>query len=113
MNFSSENTERLTKVTDDLGETLIKSGFGFYVDQLSQIRLAAERHDIEEFKNQIINRGLFGGTGAMWEIWIENKQLRRAFQRQFRQFMDLIKEMGITNERVNQVREGFDFMDKD
>jgi hypothetical protein len=113
MNFSSENIERLTRVIDDLGNTLIKSGFGFYVDHLSQIRLAAERQDIEEFKNQIISRGLFGGAGAMWEIWIENKQLRTKFNKQFCDFVDLLKEMGIANERVNQVREAFNLTDKE
>ena len=107
IDFSNDNIERLTTITDALGDTLIRTGFGIYVDQLSQIRLAAERHDKENFEKQVINRGLFGGAGALWEIWIEDKQSQIKFEKQFCEFVDQLKCMGINNARINQVREGF------
>lgn len=107
IDFSDENVAALTKLSDQLGDTLIKSGFGFGVDHLSQIRLAADRHDNEEFKKLVISRELFGGSGAIWEIWIEDKQLQSQFNRQFCDYIDLLKTMGIRNGRVNQVRSYF------
>jgi hypothetical protein len=107
IDFSNDNVERLTAITDALGDTLIKAGFGVYVDQLAQIRLAAERHDKESFEKQVINNGLFGGAGALWEIWINDKQLQKNFDKRFCDFIDHLKRMGINNSRVNQVREAF------
>jgi hypothetical protein len=107
IDFSQNNVERLATITDNLRDTLIKAGFGVYVDQLSQIRLAAERQDKEAFEKQVINRGLFGGAGALWEIWINDEQLQKTFEKQFCEFVDQLKKMGVNNPRVNQVREGF------
>ena len=109
IDFSNENIERLTKFADELGDTLIKTGFDLYVDFLSQIRLAAERHNEEEFKKLVLRRELFGGAGALWEIWIEEENLRIKFEKQFCDFVDLLKLMGIRNGRVNQARKSFPF----
>ena len=105
--FSEAYVEKLSKIADDLGHTLIKAGFGFYVDILTKIRIAAKQHDNETFKKLIISRELFGGAGAMWEIWIEDKQLHTIFEKQFCDFLDLLKKMGIKNGRINQVRQIF------
>jgi len=108
MDFSKENVEALKKLSDQLGDTLIKAGYGSRVDYLSQIRLAADKHDNEMFQKLVISRELFGGSGALWEIWIEDKRLRTDFNKQFCDYVDLLKKMGIINERVNQVRNNFD-----
>ena len=107
IDFSNDNIERLTKFADELGDTLIKTGFSLYVDFLSQIRLAAEQHNEEKFKKLVISRELFGGAGALWEIWIEEEHLRMKFEKQFCDFVDLLKQMGIRNRRVNQIRKSF------
>jgi hypothetical protein len=107
IDFSDEKVERLSNLTDQLGDILIKSGFGFYVDYLSQVRLSAEKRDKEKFKKLAISVELFGGAGALWEIWIEDNQLRVKFEQQFCRFVDQLKEMGIKNGRVDQVRNGF------
>lgn len=91
IDFSNDNIERLTKFADELGDTLIKTGFGLYVDILSQIKLEALRHNEEEFKKLVISRELFGGAGALWEIWIEEEHLRIKFEKQFCDFVDLLK----------------------
>ena len=111
IDFADENIEELSKLTIELGDTLIRANLGIYVDYLSCIRLAAEQHDIETFKKKVISRELFGGAGALWEIWIEDKQLRRTFNEQFCEYVDLLKKMGIRNERINQVRKSFKHFD--
>lgn len=108
IDFSELNVQLLTTLSDEMGETLIKAGFGFWVDYLSQIRLAADTQNEEEFKRLIISNELFGGAGAIWEIWIEDGQLRAEFNKQFCDYVDLLKTMGIKNERINQVRSTFD-----
>ena len=60
IDFSDENVTQLTKLLDDIGDTLIKSGHGFYVDQLAQIRLAAERQDKDKFRLLVVSREQIG-----------------------------------------------------
>jgi hypothetical protein len=103
LDFSDDKVKRLETVTDNLGETLIKAGQGFYVDHLSQIRLAAKRCNGEGFKKLVISPELFGGAGALCEIIIKDKQLGKKFEKEFREFVDLLKDIGIRNGRVNQI----------
>jgi len=44
---------------------------------------------------------------AASEIWIEDNQLRRTFNEQFCEYVDLLKKMGIRNGRIDQVRKSF------
>jgi hypothetical protein len=105
--------KKLSESTDKLGDILIKAGFGSMVDHLFQIRLAAERGDTASFKKLVISRELFGGSGAMWEIWIDDKQLQVKFKKQFCAFVDLLRVMGINSKRMNQVRKGMDLSSND
>ena len=81
--FMEQNVSELTRKSDLLGQTLIDNGLGFYVDYLSQIRLAADNKNESEFKKLIISRELFGGAEALWEIHIENQIEYKKFKKQF------------------------------
>ena len=102
--FSEENISELTRNSDSLGQTLIENGLGFYVDHLSQIRLAADKKNEEEFKKLVISRDLFGGSEALWEIHIENPNEYEKFNRQFTKYIDLLTRMGIRKGRVRQIQ---------
>ncbi|MBR9831441.1 hypothetical protein GYB57_04780 [bacterium] len=104
IDFSDENVSELTRKSDLLGQTLIDNGLGFYVDYLSAIRLAAENKNETEFKKLVISRELFGGSGALWEIHIENPTEYRKFNNQFCEYLDLISEMGIKHRALKQTR---------
>jgi len=108
IDFSNANVEAFSELSDKLGDTLIKAGFGSYIDNLSQIRLAAGKHDEETFKKLVVSRELFGSSGALWEIWIDDKQYKAQFNKLFADYIDLLKQMGIRNKRMNQVRSFFE-----
>jgi hypothetical protein len=104
IDFSELNVSELTLKSDLLGQTLIDNGLGFYVDYLSEIRLAAENKNESEFRKLVISRELFGGAGALWEIHIENQTEYRKFNSQFCDYLDLISEMGIKHRALRQTR---------
>jgi hypothetical protein len=103
IDFSDENVTELTLKSDLLEQTLIENGKGFYVDHLSQIRLAADNKNESEFRKLVISRELFGGAGALWEIYIENPTEYKKFNKQFSEYVDLLTRMGIRNRRVKQI----------
>lgn len=76
----------------------------FYVDYLSQILLAADNKNEDEFKRLVISRVLFGGSGALWEIYIENPTEYKKFKTQFLKYLELLTRMGINNGRVKQIQ---------
>jgi len=107
INFSDYNVALLSTLTDNLGDLLIHCHFGVYVDHLSQIRLSAEKKEEDIFKTHVISATLFGSSGALWEIWIEDDQKRKEFEKRFCDFVDHLIKMGIKNPRIKQIREDF------
>lgn len=104
IDFSDENVSELTLKSDLLGQTLIDNGLEFYIDHLSKIRLSADKKNESEFREFVISRELFGGAGALWEIYIENPTEYKKFNKQFSEYVDLLTRMGINNGRVKQIR---------
>jgi hypothetical protein len=104
IDFSEKNLTDLTILSDQLGQTLIDNGLGDFVDQLSRIRLAADAKNEVDFKDLIISRELFGGSGALWEIHIEDKPQYKTFNKQFCEYLDLVTRMGIRNRTVEKTR---------
>jgi hypothetical protein len=104
IDFSEENYAELTNLSDSLGQILIENGMGLYVEYLSQIRIAADNKNESEFRKLVVSRELFGGSGALWEIYIENRTEYRKFNKQFCEYIDLITRMGIRNGRIKQTR---------
>ncbi|MEZ4803485.1 MAG: hypothetical protein R2797_11995 [Gelidibacter sp.] len=104
IDFSDENVSELTMKSDLLGQTLIDNGLGFYVDHLSQIRLSADTQNESEFKKLVISRELFGGAGALWEVYIENPTEYQKFKKQFSEYVDVLTRMGIKNGRIKQIQ---------
>lgn len=104
IDFSDENISELIQKSDRLGQILIDNGLGFYIDYLTQIRLAADNKNESEFEELVIRRELFGGSGALWEIYIENPTEYKKFNKLFTEYIALLTKMGIRNGRVRQIQ---------
>lgn len=102
IDFSNDKISRLIEKTDLLEKVLIKNGLDYHVDYLSQIRLAAENKNELEFKKLVISNKLFGGSGALWEIHIENLNEYEKFNKHFFDYVELLIQMGIRNRCVKQ-----------
>ena|ERR1043165_1083002 len=109
-NFSNENLISLSHIISNLCDTLTKTGHVGWVDYLSKIEVTAQQHNHEAFNSYVVSNEIFGGAGAMWEIWIEAIDLRIQFEKQFCEFVDLLKNIGVSNVRIDQIREGFKFI---
>ena len=101
INFSDENVSELTLKSDLLGQTLIDNGMGFYVDYLSQIRLAADNKNDTEFKKLVLKSGLFRGNSSLRDIQMKSPSENRKFNSQFYQYVNLINRMGIRKKQIS------------
>jgi hypothetical protein len=107
LDFSEEKLDKLYCSIDSLRQTLISAGFNCYAEQLLNIKQASERKDTQSFREQLNCRVLFGGFGAMWEIWISDKILMSRFEKQFREFLDNLEGIGVRNNKIEQIKRVF------
>jgi len=107
LDFSDKKLERLSNSIEKLRCTLASAGFACYAEQLARISDTLQRRDSHSFREQVNCRVLFGGFGAMWEIWISDKMLMAQFEKQFRAFLDNLEDVGIRNEKIQQIRKVF------
>ncbi len=107
LDFSEEKLDKLSSSIESLRQTLISAGFNCYAEQLQKIRQASERKDSQSFREQLNCRVLFGGFGAMWEIWISDKILMARFERHFRDFLDALERIGVRNSKIEQIKRVF------
>ncbi len=105
IDLSKRKIDRLKRLTKGLEIILLENGFGFYSDYLNQIWIAANAKNGVEFRTLVESQEIFGGSGALWEIYIENRTDYKRFNKQFCRYIDHIKRMGIANNRIQQIRE--------
>ena len=104
IDFSDENIAELKIKSDLLGKILIENGKGVYLEHLSRILNEAENKNEAVFRRLVISRELFGGSGALWEIYIEDFTEYHKFNKQFSEYIGLLTHMGIKNGRVKQIQ---------
>ncbi|XCF07515.1 hypothetical protein ABI125_06570 [Tamlana crocina] len=103
LNFSEENIESLTKSVTELKDLLTKIGTSLGQQELTNVLASAMKKDSVLFKKYVLTNELFGGAGALWELYCGNDNLQSEFQNKFNNFCrDLIK-IGIKNRRIKQV----------
>lgn len=104
--FSDENIESLSVSVTELKDVLRKIGTSGGAQQLNNVLASAMKKDSESFRKYVLTNELFGGAGALWEIYCGNDELQAEFENRFKNFCMELKKIGIKNGRVNQVING-------
>lgn len=105
INFSQDNVKLLEQITAELKNILITNHFSVYLNQLDDILTAAVSNHYDDFNRAMSVNSLFGGAGALWEIYMPDSAERYKFVNVLCGYIDQLKVMGIKNQRIDQVRE--------
>jgi hypothetical protein len=92
--------DELKNQTTRLRETLQNNGFSSYNFRLSNALAAAQIGDEIKFRELVISNEIFGGAGALWEIYIDDKFEYEKFNAQFSNYIEALIKIGIRNKRV-------------
>jgi hypothetical protein len=106
LNFSDENIESLSKTITELKNILSKVGTSIGSQELNNVLSSAMKKDSESFRKNTSTNELFGGAGALWELYCGNDSLQTEFENGFKNFCIELKKIGIENSRVNQILNG-------
>ncbi|MFM2224894.1 MAG: hypothetical protein RJA07_1096 [Bacteroidota bacterium] len=105
--FSESNINRLSEVTILLKNILEANNcFGYHI-AIDNVLDAAKKKNDSEFISFATHKTLFGGMGALWEIYFAEESLMKKFETTFLIYLEILNEIGLNNERVNQIRQGF------
>lgn len=104
--FSDENIESLSESIVELKNILSKVGTSIGSQELNNVLASAMKKDSESFKKNTLTNELFGGAGALWELYCGDDNLQDEFDKGFKKFCLELKKIGINNGRVNQVLDG-------
>ena len=103
LNFSEENIESLTKSVTELKDVLTKIGTSLGQQTLTNVLASAMKKDSKIFKENVLTNELFGGAGALWELYCGNDNLQSEFQNKFNEFCQDLIRIGIKNRRIKQI----------
>ncbi|MET1259882.1 hypothetical protein ABV409_11080 [Flagellimonas sp. DF-77] len=106
LDFSDENIESLSESVVDLKNILSKIGTNIGSHELNNVLASAMKKDSKSFKKSILTNELFGGAGALWELYCGDDNLQNEFDKRLKNFCLELKKIGISNARVNQILNG-------
>lgn len=104
--FSDDKVDELRETINELREILMKAGFNSYIYSLIKVLSAAEQSDSHKYKSSVETNDLFGGAGALWEIYIPDKKLMKNYHNVFYNFILQLEKIGVKNKRIKQVLNG-------
>lgn len=103
LNFSDENIESLSESILVLKDVMMEIGVSNSSNELNSILASAMKKNSKSFIKHTLTNNLFGGSGAIWEIDCRNDILQAKFEKRFVNFCMELKNIGINNDRINQV----------
>jgi hypothetical protein len=67
-----------------------------------------DTNDLELFTKQINNIGMWGGAGAVWEVYIEDKNKAKEFQKEIIHLIDLMEKTNILGRGIKPIKKAFE-----
>ena len=103
LNFSEKNIESLTKSVTELKSVLTEIGTSLGQQELTNVLASAMKKDAKLFRKYVLTNKLFGGAGALWELYSVNDKLQSKFENKFNGFCNDLINIGIKNRRIKQI----------
>ena len=64
--------------------------------------------DYEEFEKELKSVNFWGGSGAVWEVYFEDKQLQRKFNSEMIKLIILMEKAKISNSSIRPLKKLFE-----
>lgn len=62
----------------------------------------------EEFEKELKSVNFWGGSGAVWEVYFEDKNLQKKFSLEMIKLIDLMEEAKISNNKITPLKRLFE-----
>ena len=103
-NLKFEYVETLANIENILREAKIYPQANYVEKTLESLK----SENYEEFKKEIKSVNFWGGSGAVWEVYFEDKKLEKKFSVEMIKLIDLMEKSKISNSSIKPLKKLFE-----
>ena len=96
------------EVFESLIDCLRNGGHNGQANFVEKLKNLIDEGNIASFVEQITSVNMWGGAGAVWEVYFHNANEGKLFQKEMIRLIDLMVKTNISQSRVNSIRTLFD-----
>ena len=103
-NLKFEYVETLANIENILREAKIYPQANYVEKTLENLK----SENYEKFKKEIKSVNFWGGSGAVWEVYFEDKKLEKKFSVEMIKLIDLMEKSKISNSSIKPLKKLFE-----
>ena len=105
--LSISEKEFYLDILHEIRQNLNDAGLLVHANIVGNLILLLEQNKIPQFIKLLNGVDMWGGSGAVWEVYIENKVLASKFERSIIKLVDLMNNTNMSSCPVNSIRKLF------
>lgn len=106
-NIDESLDREFTSILTRLNEILLNSGNNPQADYVSLLIKLLQLKKYDQFISSINTVDMWGGAGAVWEVYIENKSNEMEFERHIVHLIDTMEKADLSGKRIKRIRKLF------
>lgn len=107
LNLTDKEIQNFLVILSNLSAILIESGNDGQARVTQRLSNLLNERNIKEFVEIINSVDMFGGAGAVWEVYIFDKPLSRNFATEMIKLINLMEETNILGRGIKPIRKTF------
>ena len=107
LTLTDKEIKRFFVLLDKLSDILINAGFEPQALILKNLKDLLSNGNVEQFVKIINGVDVFGGSGAVWEVYIIDKKLSQEFEAEMVNLINLMEMTNIMGKGIAPIRKIF------
>ncbi|KAF0127917.1 MAG: Uncharacterized protein FD155_3491 [Bacteroidetes bacterium] len=104
----SQNCDDFSSVLTTLFELLKKNGHNSQADFIKELILLINQENFNSFIQSLNGVNMWGGAGAVWEVYIEDKESSKEFEKSVIKLINIMEETKILGKGIKPIRKLFE-----
>lgn len=101
------NDDKYIRILSRIFEILNESSNKVQADYIGKILNILKQKDYNKFRFLVNSIDMWGGSGAVWEVYIENKAMAREFEAEIVRLIDLMERTKVLCRGIKPIRKLF------
>ena len=104
LDITESDSDKYLIILSDIAHILVKSELNEQVKIINNLSDLLKQKEYSRFKQSINSIEMWGGAGAVWEVYIEDKDLARMFEKQMINLIDLMEKTKILGRGIKPIK---------
>ncbi|WP_437922106.1 hypothetical protein [Sphingobacterium sp. LRF_L2] len=105
--LDESDRQRFLIILNDLEDVLNKVDLRSHAKIVNHIAMLLCKHKDEDFVKHLNEKDMWGGSGAVWEVYIDNKSRAKEFEKKMIELIDFMEETKVLGKGVKPIRKIF------